>query len=319
MNAMLKDILDVVAKLTAAVAILITAIVANSFQSSNIATTLLSQREQADSTLRASMFQDLIGPILESEKGNTEHEKSIPVEREKLLIELLALNFHEHFELKPLMLHVDNRLAQEEARSADQTQGGSARESLRSIAHQIAERQIAMLTKSDAQSPAEQQTCIYRLELKEPTQEAKQPSPPNPCSARIAYFNDLISIDSPNGTYSASFTITPKSWEEQTFDIKFLATENNKSKVLQEDAYSQNLLKLPFADTDITLTKFDLPFSDNTLLGDGTRFSLVLDELSKTKKEATIKLIWFPQDYFPARERPTNHRQFREKLGLTLD
>lgn len=303
----------------AASAILIAAIVANSFQSSNTATTLLSQREQADSSLRASMFHDLIGPILESEKDNTGRERSIPVKREQLLVELLALNFHEHFELKPLMLHVDNRLAQEKAKSADQAQEENTRESLRSIAHQIAERQIAMLTKSDAHSLPEQQTCIYRLELKERTQAAKQIPIPRPCSAHIAYFNDLISISSPNGTYSASFTITPKSWKDQTFDIKILATENNNSKALQEDAYSQHLLKLPFADAEILLTKFDLPFSENTLLGDGTRFSLVLDEISETKKEATIKLVWFPQDYFPARERPTNHRQFREKLGLTLD
>jgi hypothetical protein len=40
-----------------------------------------------------------------------------------------------------------------------------------------------------------------------------------------------------------------------------------------------------------------------------------MDEPSKT---ADGKLIWFPENYFTARERPINHREFREKLGLDI-
>ena len=74
--------------------------------------------------------------------------------------------------------------------------------------------------------------------------------------------------------------------------------------------------------------------SNNTLLADGTRFALAMDRLddlvtrlsedekktitAKTLPRLKVNLIWFPQDYFAARERPTNYRQFREKLGLEL-
>jgi hypothetical protein len=41
-------------------------------------------------------------------------------------------------------------------------------------------------------------------------------------------------------------------------------------------------------------------------------------DVKPKEEKATLKLVWFPQDYFSARERPTNHRQFREKLGIAL-
>jgi hypothetical protein len=64
------DILDVAAKLLAAAAVVWGAYIANEFQATTAAATLQSQREQADSTLRASMFHDLIDPIAGREKGN---------------------------------------------------------------------------------------------------------------------------------------------------------------------------------------------------------------------------------------------------------
>ena len=74
-----------------------------------------------------------------------------------------------------------------------------------------------------------------------------------------------------------------------------------------------------YADQDFILTWFDFPLTDNTLLADGTRFSLAIDKVDPNEKTATIQLVWFPQDYFSARERPTNYRELRQKLGLTLN
>lgn len=80
------------------------------------------------------MFNSLINPFVGSQGG-----EQISADREQLLVELLALNFHEHFELKPLFERVDQRLAREgklEARSA-----------LRSIADRIIDRQTAALSR----------------------------------------------------------------------------------------------------------------------------------------------------------------------------
>ena len=64
--------------------------------------------------------------------------------RYAVLAELLTLNFHEHFELKPLLQDADDRLAT--------YQGGikaeaiaEARSDLRQAAHRVIQRQIAQL------------------------------------------------------------------------------------------------------------------------------------------------------------------------------
>src|SRR5436853_7768041 len=104
-RASVLDIFDVLAKLTAAGALIFGAYISNTYQSKLTGTTILSQREQSETQLRASMFTSLIAPIMGPQKGDT-----IPADREQLLVELLVLNFHEHFELKPLLMHADDRL-----------------------------------------------------------------------------------------------------------------------------------------------------------------------------------------------------------------
>lgn len=300
-NSKWLSIIDVAAKLLAAGAIVFGAFIANSFQSSLTTSNLLSQREQADSALRAAMFHDLIGPIVRSDKDSGE----IPVDREQLLVELLALNFHEHFELKPMMLYVDDRLATKPVKPLDHVRRKPPRESLRSISRRVLQRQLALLTKATKGSSPEDDARLYRLELAQRT-----PQSPGslPCSSadkyiRCGYFNDLISIPSPTGGYILNLTVEPPNWEDQTFTVRIGIVDEAKRVS---------------ADHDFLLTWFDYPFTDNTLLADGTRFSLVIDQVKPEENRAILKLVWFPKDYFSARERPINHRQFREKLGLSL-
>jgi hypothetical protein len=296
------DILDVTAKLIGAFAILGATYVANLYQSSMAASNLLSQREQADSSLRASMFRDLIGPIVGSEKNNG----NIPVNRERLLVELLALNFYEHFELKPIMLHVDRRLADEKIKDMDQSQKERSRESLRSIARRVVQRQLAVLTKAEIGLRPEAYARIDRFDMKERPRESEQIPAVQSSERPVKYFDDLISMKSSNGIYTLLFTIyRPDTWKDQTFRVAMRIQTDDKPKEV-------------YADQDFLLTWFDFPFTDNTLLADGTRFSLAIDKVDPDEKTATIQLVWFPQDYFSARERPTNYRELREKLGLAL-
>ncbi|NIT04004.1 hypothetical protein GTO10_03700, partial [Candidatus Saccharibacteria bacterium] len=66
----------------------------------------------------------------------------------------------------------------------------------------------------------------------------------------------------------------------------------------------------------------DFPLTDNTLLADGNRFAVTIQDLSIDEdlqiKTVYLKLIWFPKSYFTPRERPINYAEFREKLGLTV-
>ncbi len=309
-SSRLTLLIDVISKLVPAAAVVVAAIVANQFQAANSAANLLNQREQVDSALRAGMLRDLINPITASGKDLGK----MPLDQEQLLVELLALNFNEHFELKPLMLHVDGRLAREQSAPNGQQPSIDARESLRSVARRVTQRQLAQLTAIGDHAPAEQKSCIYTYRLKlAPAQRAAQTAvaPPTPaCTDQPInqFFGDLISLESPDGAYSLAFTLRPpKNWQEQTFDaLMYISGRNSTGQQVKRVS----------AEQDFTLTWFDFPFTDNTLLADGVRFSLVLDRVDASRNEVQVKLVWFPRDYFSPRERPVNHLQQREKLGL---
>ena len=100
--------LDVVMKLTVPLGAIVAAWLANHFEPRTRANLqLINQREQAESSLRATMFGQLIAPI--AGPGGSEAD-SDPV-RYAVLAQLLTLNFHEHFELKPLLQDADDRLS----------------------------------------------------------------------------------------------------------------------------------------------------------------------------------------------------------------
>jgi len=149
---------DPILKLTGTVAIVAGTWIVHSYESKLSAVTLLSQREQSESQLRSSMFSNLITPITGPQKAG-----EITPHRERLLVELLALNFHEHFQFKPLMLHVDKRLCGicRKKDERDIKQAEYNRKSLRSIARRITQTQIKTLYKEGL--PA--QPRVLRFEL----------------------------------------------------------------------------------------------------------------------------------------------------------
>src|SRR5213078_1579568 len=108
-KARILEWLEVLAKLLGASAVLVVALFANTLQSRLTGVSIQSQREQAESQLRANMFNSLISPIAGPQTG----DRPMPVDRELILTELLALNFNENFEMKPLMEDANRRLAEE--------------------------------------------------------------------------------------------------------------------------------------------------------------------------------------------------------------
>jgi len=162
-KALLKPIFanaDSILKLAGSLAIVAGASLAHNYESKLSAVTLISEREQAQSQLRASMFSNLITPISGPSK-----EKEIGPHRERVLVELLALNFHEDFEFKPLMLHVDKRLSKacnpnhdaekNDEKKISKEQAKEDRASLRSIARRITSKQIKTLIKEGLPYPIE--------------------------------------------------------------------------------------------------------------------------------------------------------------------
>jgi len=273
----LKDPIDAFNKMTIAFVAIAAPFVANSFERSLSRTALLSQREQAESQLRATMFSNLIGPIIGPRESG-----EIDTERERLLAELLALNFHEHFEFKPLMMHVDDRL-RTEPRTPEWKR--IARNSLRSIARRVVDRQLAGLVSEGGKPAAE----VWSLTFQDTT------PPQRDSEALYGRFDDGrgIHMKSPDGAYKLVVNAASPDWDEDTIRVRVAVFAREKT-----DTHPTH----PF-----TLTPFDFPLTDNTLLPDGNRFALVVtnnpEELSGRKK-FKLKLVWFPRGYFTPRERP---------------
>jgi hypothetical protein len=289
------EIIDVIAKVLAASALVLGAFIANSYQSKLTGTTILSQREQSETQLRASMFSSLIDPVVGPRMGD-----SVPAEREALLVELLALNFHEHFELKPLLMHADERLGAKHVNGMTTQQAQAARESLRSIVRRVTAQQIASLIRENSSAQTQSQGCsIYLLNIQA---EASENQTGGACQ-RSNTFEEVTSVKSPDGKFTLNVVASNPDWENETFNVSVNLTTNNPADQRYQDlAYN------------FVLTWYDLPLTDNTLLPDGNRFAFTLAAVMKGK-ESTLRLIWFPKDYITPRERPLDYRQYLQLVG----
>lgn len=314
----LLDWLDAIAKLIGALAVVAVAYSANSFQSKITGVSIQSQREQAESQLRASMFASLISPIGGSQKDG----KPIPADREQLLAELLALNFHENFELKPLMEDASERLVAEgHTKQKSLPDAPDVREPLWSTARRIAERQKASIgwewsvyessQRKNGQAAAQSsvQGCeVYFLSVGVSSQ------PENPASIKAgpdcqlaAAFRDTVDLKSPDGNYTLRLWVTDPDWKNQTARITaqpFPSRQENPKPT--DPTYS------------FILTWFALPLTDNTLLPDGNRFAAYLRTLYPPLQKVIIAVMWFPKGYFTPRERPLNYSEVQQLLGRNL-
>ncbi len=310
-----SKILEVISKLGPAIASIIAVIgaafIANSFQSKMSATSLISQRELAESQLRASMFRDLIGPIMETTAGGKNGAK-IDIVHQQLLIELLALNFSGQFDSKPLLLHLDKSIVAE----LKEEHGKEARESLRSIARRVKDLQVARLLNAGTKGD---KTKIEPLIVKNTPQDEKErkeyedmknyySSVSNTYKAGPVQYGQLgeaINMESPDKKHTLTITVNDCNWNDQTCKVLLTVKKN----VLDSEKYDE--INQPF-----TLTWFDFPLTDNTLLADGNRFALVFDSINTDIKSVALKLIWFPKVYFTPQERPINFADINKKMGF---
>jgi hypothetical protein len=428
-------------KLTGAViGVLGTILVAN-YESKMSALTLISEREQAESQLRSSMFSHLISYVA----GPTKNNEEIDSHRERVLVELLALNFHEHFEFKPLMLHADKRLSQACNHDHDnieiEKQAIHDRKSLRSIARRVGDRQVAALLKEKISEPV---TLVVTFGDQEKKEKLSKKDFGDEALFKKLLYNDILDdiytfersladqgllekkmLDTTDFNKSEIET-TINVWQEKKEKLgeKDFGDESLFKKLLYNDILNDNiytfersladqgLLKEKMLDTtdfnkseiettikawqirtksditqlpdqltvplkpeqyvnlidpdesrnfffmkssspvlgvmvsevdwenetvevaftlsstadnasefvsqSFTLTWYDFPLTDNTILPNGKRFALMLSDLDGNESDGTVelKVVWFPKDYFTARERPINHKEFRDTLGI---
>ncbi len=293
-----------------AIAVVGTAFIANSFQSKMSATTLVSQRELAESQLRSSMFKDLMGTVMATTAGGADGAK-IDLVHEQLVIELLSLNFDGQFEFKPLLLHLDRSLGSELNKDKRKT----SRESLRSVARRVTNRQIARLVNAGTKGDTTKIVSLTLVNTPDDDKQAKEyadtkdyydkVSELDQEAPRYALFKQEIKMESPDKKHLLSIILDDCDWENETCE----AESSIQRSVPGSTSYEE-------AKQSFIITWFDFPLTDNTLLADGNRFSLVLDNVDPVNKSVVLKLIWFPKVYFTPQERPMNFAEMGKKMGF---
>jgi hypothetical protein len=258
------------------------------------------QREQSETALRSAMFRELVGPLLQSETGAAKDDQTdLPrAQRLALLAELLTLNFHEHFELGPLLRYVDTLPGQTD----------EARNRLRGTARRVISRQLAPMLADD-DGPQDEHPGFLEMSLNSDVTapadallscalpESGAPANGGPitlvCSATAA--GSPMQVTSPDGRDTLQVSFRAVSWADQTVGIYARVLDRNQ-------AQQANTPPIEF-----TLSPYSLPFSDNTLLSSGNRFGVYLtriDEVPDVVRVMRLSFVWFPKDFVPPRERP---------------
>ncbi len=308
-----RNWLDVVAKLLGAVAVVWLGWVGHLYQSSLSATSLLNQREQAESQLRAAMLHDLIEPVI----GHPQALKDIDPERERLLVELLTLNFHDHFEFKPLLEEAFKR-----------QRGKEGRDRLESVARRVIDRQINMLMAiSETMGGSFKSEAKTYAFAESAWRETPNPSPPASSGRCLVEarsdapgdFDGLttkpICASSPDKNLCLEIVLYKPDYKYKSVlaDMKVYATGSaGCDKLRTEESRDKPIVFLP----GVQVSVFDFPLSDNTEIDPRHRFAVSLYYMGGAGDAMQFKLVWFPEGYVADRERPVNYTDVRRLLGV---
>ncbi len=334
------------------------------YQDKTAATTIISQREQAESNLRATMFTSLINTVF-TKNGNS---KSMPIDHEVILLEMLALNFSENFEFKPLIIHVDEVLEKElhSARGAEREYLEKERRNLLSTSRKVVARQIAMLNSGNTDN---EKTVSDRLFFTDPTGDnnyleiqranykekiaftristSSEVAPVSTASGAPSKdspafeIHQEICLTSPDRHDLLLIDIDKALWSKHNFIVHVVANDISRHKLWESPVKSSQSWcreiatkavidpRYPTMDMNFTVTPFDFPLTDNTLLASGNRFAVTIESTHSSNireggfsnglpSNVVFEVIWFPKSYFTARERPINYSEFRRKLRIEV-
>lgn len=226
---------------------------------------IVSRREVSDTDLRAKMFENLIKAFFGSGTGNQTTSQKIT------LLHLLALNFHEFFNLEPLFDQLESELRTKEEKNR-----------LREIAREIVSKQEAMLSQVE-------EGMVYT----ETVFEGEQNGIMVPSSEKPAYRGHRLGIKVLETGKSKDYAII------QVEDIPEGRTDIG------------TIVKIPFK-----LNYYDTPFIENTKLANNVRFAITLQNIGTLTDRTLIqiKVIFLPETYMSARDRPYLEEMLRQLI-----
>lgn len=226
-------------------------------------TELMSRREESESALRKDMCVSIINSFVSPRDAG--------LSASVLNLEMLAYNFHESLNLKPLFMEMRRRVvrAQGEAKTpAARAEKDEYLDRLESMAREIVRRQMVVLEGVGKR-------CDRTIDLTgDPGGTSLEPATLTLDGVPTTFTIDVLGVDRANREIRLGLNIdTPD--PEQGRQTK-MAT--------------------------FSVSYFDFPMIDNTRLVGGQRCSVVLNSISD--QSADITLVLFPGTYASLKEKP---------------
>lgn len=220
---------------------------------------LMSRREEAESSLRKDMFVSIIDSFLRPQPGD--------LGSMVLNIELLAYNFHESLNLKPLFLDLQRRLREEPTANRDQY-----RERIDRVAREITARQLFSL-----EGHGDSFRRSIDLEDLERT-------------GRFGQELDAeeVQVDGARVVVKLRVLAVDRTQQQLSVRLEVSAPEDGTELIESRAAF--------------TVGFYDFPLIDNTRLANGLRCAVTLSAWSSTNADVTTTC--FPGEYASLKDRP---------------
>jgi hypothetical protein len=237
---------------------------------------LMSRREESESALRKDMLVSIISSFLNPDKNDLNNDV--------LSLELLAYNFHESLNLKPLFMDLMRRIKREEAATpsaAKKAEYAEYHERLESVAREIARKQMIVLEGVGRR------------------------------------FDRTIDLSGdPDGTSLDSAVMTLDSVQTTvSIDVSHVDRDNREVLVsvsleTPDPEQGQQTKVATF-----TVSFFDFPMIDNLRIANGQRLALVLTNFSD--QSADLTAVLFPGAYASLKEKPYYNEVIQSVLNAS--
>ncbi len=220
---------------------------------------LMSRREEAESSLRKDMFVSIISTFLEPSANN--------LSAKVLNLELLAYNFHDSLNLKPLFLEIQRQL-----RKSNDPERMDYLMRLNRVAREITAKQLFSL-----EGHGESFRRSADLEALAAAG-----------AAGISLDPETLTIR--KQTVEVSLRVLKVDLEQQQLTVRL--------KVTAADGQAE----LPDSRANFTVGFYDFPIIDNTRLPSGVRCAVTLSNFSPAAADLTS--VCFPGEYASLKDRP---------------
>ena len=223
------------------------------------ASELISKREEADSALRKDMFVSIIQSFLRPE--------STSIDDRLLKLELLAYNFHESLNLKPLFFQLERDSLQYGGKK-----GNELRDRLSKVAREVTRKEMVVLEEA---GKSFERTVDFEDLVRNPGGIQLEPA--------ILTLNKI----------ERNFSLVVKKVNEQRKEMQIrlqVKTRNKDTGEFRTD------------DAEFWVGYYDFPMIDHVRLSNDQRFAVILRNFSGGS--ARIAAVTFPGSYASLKEKP---------------